>query len=180
MDHSRVVHHHTYLFPTTLYFLNCSDVDITNITISHSAGTGMALFDIVGKVNIKNCSFKNNRVRKQVVYPGGGGLYIEFTNCTPGRLGNCHHDSFTPAKTSYYIISHCYFEGNNGSLLDVTSASYIDSSSSFQGMGKGGGIALYINGNSKDLSITISNLITRQCSVEVFLYSSGIAQSIPD
>ena len=147
----------TYLFPTTLYFLNCSDVDITNITISHSVGTGMALFDIVGNVSIKNCSFKDNKVREQLVYPGGGGLYIEFTRCTPGRLENCHRDSFTPAKASYYVISHCYFEENNGSLLNVTSASYIDSHSPFQGMGKGGGMALYINGNSKDVSITISD-----------------------
>ena len=107
----------------------------------------MALFDTVGNVIVVNCSFKDNRVRPRewLVHPGGGGLYIEFTNCTPGHLGNCQHDSFTSARASY-AITNCYFVGNNASLLDITSASYINSSTSFQEMGKGGGIALYING----------------------------------
>ena len=39
---------------------------------------------------------------------------------------------------------------SDASLLDVTSVSYINSSTSFQGMGEGGGIALYIiNGQYK-------------------------------
>ena len=151
----------TYLFPTTLYFLNCTNITLLNITVSHSAGTGVALFDTVGNVTIVNCLFKDNKVRERLplVYPGGGGLYIEFTKCTPGYLGNCQNDSFTSAKVAYYVISHCYFENNNASLLNVTRASYVKTSSSFQGMGKGGGIALYINGHSANHSIFISNCI---------------------
>ena len=73
--------HSTYLFPITLYFLNCTNVSLINITVSHSAGTGLALFDTVGNVTVVNCSFKDNKVRERLtlVYPGGGGLYVEFT-----------------------------------------------------------------------------------------------------
>ena len=158
---SKNVSHHgsTYLFPTTIYFLNCSNVSLTNITISHSAGTGIALFDTVGDVSIVNCSFEDNRMRKPLAqaYPGGGGLYIEFTKCTPGYLGNCRHDNSTAAEASYYLISRCSFKSNYASLLDTSSASYIKSSMSFQGFGKGGGIALYINGYSISHSIIITN-----------------------
>lgn len=146
----------TYLFPTALYFLNCSYVVLTNITISHSAGTGMAFFDTVGSVSITNCSFEDNRVREQLAYPGGGGLYIEFTKCTPGHLGNCQHGNYTAKKASY-IINHCSFKHNNASLLSVQKTGYIKSDSSFQGMGKGGGVALYLNGHSINHSITIAN-----------------------
>ena len=146
----------TYLFPTTLYFLNCSNVSVININVSHSAGTGAALFDTIGRVNILNCTFENNKVRTSnpdLVYPGGGGLYIEFTKCTPGFLGNCWHDA---AKASY-VISHCMFIDNSASLLSVENTSYIKSSKQFQGLGKGGGIALYINGNNVTRFIKITN-----------------------
>ena len=152
-------HDSTYLFPTAIYIFNCSNVSLTNITISHSAGTGLALFDTVGNVSIVNCSFEDNRVRKQpAYYPGGGGLYIEFTKCTPGSLENCikHINNSTAAEASYFI-SQCSFKSNNASLLDPQRATYVNSNMPFQGLGKGGGIALYFNGYDVNHSIIITN-----------------------
>ena len=142
----------TYLFPTTLYLLNCSDVNLINIVVSSGHGTGAALFDTVGDVKLINCVFESNKVRNSHT-PGGGGLYIEFTNCTPGYLGNCHHDN-SPAT---YNIDGCSFINNIASLLSIQNTSYIRSTSYFQGMGKGGGIAIYINGNSTNYSIRVLN-----------------------
>ena len=52
--------HTMYLFPSTLYLLNCSDVSFVNVSIRDGLGTGVALFDTVGNVKIINCSFENN------------------------------------------------------------------------------------------------------------------------
>lgn len=145
----------TYLFPTTLYLLNCSNVNLSNIIIRNSHGTAIALFDTVGEVKITDCCFENNRVRSpHALYPGGGGLYIEFTNCTPGHFGSCHHDGFV---SSSYIIKNCWFMNNNASLLSISDTSYTLSKGSFQGMGKGGGMAIFINGKNENCSIKVIN-----------------------
>ena len=149
---SNTVNLTTYLFPTTLYLLNCSNVKFVNTVICNGRGIGAALFDTVGDVRFINCVFESNKVRNSH-YPGGGGLYIEFTNCTPGYFGNCHRDKFSAS----YTIDSCSFTNNNASLLSVNKTSYIRSTSYFQGMGKGGGMAVYINGNSSHYSIRILN-----------------------
>lgn len=123
---------------------------LTNITIRNSHGTGVAIVDSVGEVKIHNyCSFENNQVRSPL-YPGGGGVYIEVTNCTPGQFGYCYH-----VKSSSYTIQDCIFK-NNASLLSAAKTSCISSTSNFQGMGKGGGMAAYINGNNKNCSVRAS------------------------
>ena len=144
----------TYLFPTTLYLLNCSHVNLINIAICDGHGTGAALFDTVGDVKLINCSFNNNRPPPPD-YPGGGGLHIEFTNCTPGHLGNCHHDKFSAS----YNIKRCSFVNNNATHLSISKTSYIRSTSYFQGMGKGGGMAIYINGKHRHCSIKVCDCI---------------------
>ena len=144
-----------YLFPTTLYFLNCSNVNLSNIIIRNSYGTAIALFDTVGDVKIIDCSFENNWIRSpNALYPGGGGLYIEFTKCTPGHFGSCHHDEVV---SSSYTIKNCWFKNNNASLLSINNTSYAFSKGNFQGMGKGGGMAIFINGNNENCSIKVIN-----------------------
>ena len=143
----------TYLFPTTLYLLNCSDVNIINITIYKGHGTGAAFFDTVGNVKITNCTLENNWVRDSH-YPGGGGLYIEFTNCTPGSLWNCHHKVLL---SSQYIIQNSSFIDNSATLLSNETTGYVKPSVYFEGLGKGGGIAVYFNGNSKNHSVRVFN-----------------------
>ena len=133
----------TYLFPTTLYILNCSDVSLIDVTVRDGHGTGAALFDTVGSVNIVGCSFDNNRVSNSL-FPGGGGLYIEFTNCTPGQLGMCYHSD---SISTSYVIKNCSFHNNYASLVSQSNTSYVSTTSYFQGLGKGGGMAIYINGN---------------------------------
>ena len=147
-----------YLFPATLYFLNCSDVNMTNITVRNGHGIGVALFDTVGSVNIINCSFENNRVIDSY-YPGGGGLYIEFTNCTPGYLGNCHHTDHKVSFKSQYKVENCAFENNYASLVSIDKTGYKSPYVYFQGLGKGGGMAVYFNGDSTNHTVQVLNCV---------------------
>ena len=149
---SDISKHITYLFPTTLYLLNCSNVSFLKVTVRDGHGTGVAFFDTVGTVKIINCSFENNRIRTQH-FPGGGGLYIEFTNCTPGLIGNCQHaDNII---SSSYFIKNCYFINNNATLLSGDLTSYVSPTGHYHGMGRGGGVTMYINGNSRNHSIQV-------------------------
>ena len=86
-------------------------------------------------------------------YPGGGGLYIEFTDCTPGMLGEqCIVKDRYP--DSNYTIQNCAFLNNKASILGNI---YIHPQGPFQGFGRGGGLAIYLNGNTKKCTITIIN-----------------------
>ena len=146
---SDISKHITYLFPTTLYLLNCSNVSFLNVTVRDGHGTGVAFFDTLGTVKITNCCFENNRI-KTPQFPGGGGLYIEFTNCTPGIIGNCRH-AYNISST--YLIKNCSFTNNNATLLSGDLTSIISATGHYFGMGRGGGVTMYINGNSRNHSI---------------------------
>ena len=138
------------LFHSSLYFLDCSNLSLINITVQNGHGTGAALFNTVGTVNIVDCSFVNNIVRSSH-YPGGGGLYIEFTDCTPEMLGKqCIVKDRYP--DSNYTIQNCFFLNNKASTFGNV---YIHPQGPFQGFGKGGGLAIYLNGNTKQCTITI-------------------------
>ena len=77
----------TLSFRSSIYILNCTDVNILTISVRHSKGNGLAFFDTNGTVNIENSTFEENRVPELevLIYPGGGGVYVEFTYCTPGH-----------------------------------------------------------------------------------------------
>ena len=84
--------HSTLLIYCTIYAFNSTDFSINNVTIRNSNGLGLTLFDVDGLVNTSNCAFENNIVAAQDAdhIPGGGGVYVEFTYCPPGRYDdNC-------------------------------------------------------------------------------------------
>ena len=70
-------------FRCAIYILNSSDITISNVEVRNSSGTGVALFDIFGTVNIKNSHFEWNRVpaSETLKYSGGGGIYVELSCC---------------------------------------------------------------------------------------------------
>ena len=136
-----------FYFHSSLYFLNCSNVSLINIKVCEGHGIGAAIFDTNGTVSITDCLFMNNKVRN-LNYPGGGGLYIEFTTCSPGTFVNCRHNNHG-GDSALYTIKRCTFSNNNASLIYGNQTSYLSSSSPFQGFGRGGGLAVYVNGNTK-------------------------------
>ena len=147
----------TLIFKCSVYLLNCSDITMRNVHLKDSDGTGLAIFDGNGNVLIENCTFENNRVLSgnttTKVLPGGGGLYIEFTYCTPGLTKQiCNGRVNERTQNSSYTIRQCTFRENNAST-GVTGLKR------FQSMGKGGGLNIYFRGYAKSNIIHISDCI---------------------
>ena len=138
-----------------VYLLNCTDVTIWKVDIQFSDGTGLSMYDTNGKVRVEFSSFTNNSAVQPKV--GGGGLYIEFTLCTPGIVGICsgHNGSNT---LSQYTIQNCTFSYNTAICpLDKHTLISPSRSKPVPRTGKGGGLYISIGSNAEYNSIIITN-----------------------
>lgn len=156
----------TAKFKSTLYIWKSTDVRIMNVGIYGSDGIGLVIFDTNGTVSISNSTFKCNQMQirnnTSNYHVGGGGVYIEFTTCPPGVLhGTCEvsHDYKSSAR---YIIDECTFDSNRASTVSPEKSSYVKIAgvkklTNFQGLGRGGGIIVYILGRASNNSVSIVN-----------------------
>ena len=147
----------TVRFPSALYFLNSTDVSITGTNITSSNGTGVTLFDTSGDILLENVYFSNNQIPDDLQdIPGGGGLYIELTSCTPGRVNDC---AFNPhVRNNNYTIRNCAFVNNTQTNLPNSTATFLTQNGpSWQRFGFGGGISIALKGQSFDNQFTIEN-----------------------
>ena len=101
---------------SAMFIQNSSDIFLMDINISNSTRIGLLVYDTTGLVNTTRCTFTHNKLspldskaNSTDNETSGGGIHIEFTNCTPG-VASC--DSTTNNKHSKYIINQCTFEGN--------------------------------------------------------------------
>ena len=155
------------LFRSSIYIINSSDVSIVNIAITDSNGTGLAMIDTNGRVEIKDSKFHNNKVSMENetdlalgMIPGGGGVYIEFTYCTPGGVkeNTCTEEKNMKVNNSSYSISGCSFSNNVASTVIVKGTTFIKTSGNkFQGLGMGGGLCIFIRGYAEMNTISVSN-----------------------
>ena len=155
------------LFRSSIYIVNSSDVSIVNVIITSSNGTGLAIIDTNGRVEIKDSKFHNNKVSMENktdlppgVIPGGGGMYIEFTYCTPvgGAAGKCTKQEHMKTSNSSYSISGCSFSNNVASTVNADRTTYFKASEDkFQGLGRGGGLCIFIRGYAEMNTISVSN-----------------------
>ena len=139
-------------FHSSLYFHDCSNLTLENIAIKDGHGTGAILYNVFGTVGIFHSLFDNNTVGNPKMYSGGGGLLIVFTNFSSGKLGQ-YSISKDEYKNSHYTIQNCTFSNNNASSLEEI---YIRSDGTLKGFGRGGGLAVYLDGNTKWCSLTIT------------------------
>ena len=163
----------TVSFSSALYFLNSTNVNITDANITNSNGTGITLFDTGGNVIIAGVNFSNNAVQKDHVHnlPGGGGLYIELTSCTPGRVSNCAPNPFV--KNNQYTIRNCTFLGNIQSNLPNSTTTFLSQHGpSWQRFGFGGGISIAVRGESYNNHFAIQDCEIRDNKA---LIGGGIA-----
>ena len=142
---------------SALYIQNSTDVSLYGSSISYNNGIGLLMYDTNGTVNITKTSFINNTlnmVEHSRSFTGGGGVYIHFTNCTPGII-NCNALDNLYNKDSDYTINHCTFQNNsafysfNGSKADDRS---IGISITF---GTGGGLSYLAYGEAQNNSLRI-------------------------
>ena len=131
-------------FTSALYIRNCTDVNISNSTLSMSNGTGISIYDTNGQVVIENTDILESFVRNASsdFLVGGGGLFIEFTNFTSGLVNNEHNSN------TIYTICNCKISQN---IVNVTTW--------YQTLSSGGGASIAFASNASNISVTLLNCI---------------------
>lgn len=144
------------VFRAALYFLNCTNVVIDNLEVNNSAGTGVAMYDVTGKVSITNSLLQYNIKREEERLPSGGGMSIEFTYCLkPGEsIGTPCIITYT--TNTIYTVRNCSFQGNNATTLDVIQTTYIvPYANNHQQFGHGGSMSVFFRGHATNNSIYV-------------------------
>jgi len=142
-------------FLSALYVQNSTNLSVRNISVLNNNGTGLVIVDTIGTISIEGSVFRDNRVSKSnAVLSGGGGVIIEFTECTPGILG-CNSSNYQLANNSIVTVDNCVFEYNSA-LYNVSKnvGANLDDRTFF-GFGYGGGLFLQFNGHATEVFIQV-------------------------
>ena len=168
---------------SAVYIINSTNIHFIQSSFIRSMGRGLSLHDVNGHVEIKSTLFSENMVpeEEQRIYFGGGGLYIEFTYCTPG-YPNCNRSDNMRNINSTYIIKNCRFEGNIATNSEGNVQAHIVQFRLLAGndgnnAGQGGGIAITFKGTALQNSISIINCTFLNNSAQ---YGGGIEAIFQD
>ena len=148
----------TVAFRSAFYFLNSTDITISTVNFINNTGVAVTMYDTGGHVIIENIQFSYNKVPDydSLIHPGGGGLYIEFTNCTPGQVENCALNPFV--RSNQYKLINCSFIDNHGTNLPNSTTTFLNKHTpSWQRFGFGGGLSIAMKGESSNNSFIIDN-----------------------
>ena len=146
---------------SALFIQNSSNINLFNAVISESNGIGLLIFDTVGTVSITSSLFSENKLNsleETKYFSGGGGIYIEFTNCTPG-VAACDPSSNVHNSLSYYIIANCGFSGNNAIYNFSDSEPDRLASNVHVSFGAGGGLSVQFHGYAQNNTFRIMSCI---------------------
>ena len=77
-----------------ILFTGCSSIELINLHINESNGTGVAVYNAMGKVSIDSCQFSYNGLSDEGMY-GGGGLVIEASEATSQSFCTITNSTFT-------------------------------------------------------------------------------------
>ena len=144
----------TLNFLANIYIYNCTNVNIERISVLNSTGTGIAMFNTDGYVQVINSTFCNNSGDSSGP-PGGGGVYVEFTYCPPGNIDNCT-SIYRKNQNSSYLFQNCTFTSNNGTAVEVERTSYYKAEgTNYHGLGRGGGLCVIFKGNATNNEVII-------------------------
>ena len=143
---------------SAVFIQNSTNIVMASINISSSTGIGLLMYDTNGLVNFTKSIFANNKLEPNL---GGGGIHIEFTECTTG-LTSCDPRDNPYNKHSNYIIDHCTFVGNAATYAYGSLEIEDFTNNHFVTFGTGGGVSLWFNGQAKNNSFKIisSNFIS--------------------
>lgn len=140
-------------FPVSLYFLLCQNISLTNVIISSSSGTGIAVYATGGYNYFNECIFTMNGTPDDNTFPSGGGLYIEFPFFSPPANESVPNAFFTNAV---YEITHSHFEQNVAHMWHPINYMYLlPQVTNHLSFGKGGGLSIFFNrANSCNVTVT--------------------------
>ena len=144
---------------SALYIQNSTNLLVANVNISNSNGTGLSIVDTNGTININNSFFSNNRVtipaELSTILSGGGGIYIEYTECAPG-VRDCNSSDYLFSNSSAIIIENCVFKQNHASYNFSNSLTDNLDSRTYIGFGAGGGLSLQFNGQRMNFHVHVT------------------------
>ena len=153
----------TMKFLAAVYFEACTNIDLLNVTVERSRGVGVTMYNTNGTVHILHSKFISNRVPKRLSdFPGGGGMYIEFSACDPGSLADSCDKSQPFRDNAYFEIRNCIFESNVASTINLEKGSFMKiigggNHGNHQELGRGGGLGLFFIGSAKNNNIVVEN-----------------------
>ena len=150
-------------FRSAVHIINSRDVTLCNVNIIDSPGFGLVLMDTSGSILLENSNFENNRVPDNDInqYAGGGGIYVEFSKCSPGFDTQCisNRTGSSFSSDNKYTVTGCTFKRNRASLsppgAPITYTT--DNGPILQPFGRGGGLSLQFNGNASRNTFVIKN-----------------------
>ena len=147
-------------FHAALYFLFCKNILLYQTEVSKSNGVGMIVYSTGGTNSIRYSNFSFNREANNSVFPGGGGLYIEFPYCIPSDLNCSSRSSDIPAEyqsNSHYEIYSSLFRNNAAEVIDPKKATFIlPQKSDHIAFGRGGGLSVFFKGNATNNTIIVN------------------------
>ena len=147
-----------------VYFNSCENLVVENIEVSRSRrASGVTIYNTNGTNRFLNCNFSSNSGDIADPYPGGGGVYVEFSYCLPG-VNSCEDgklDGYTDRnRNSLYSFRQCIFSDNHA-LTSVTGDStptfIVPHKQDHVAFGRGGGLSVFFNANATGNQFTIAD-----------------------
>ncbi len=141
---------------SAVYALNSTDVRIESSQFLNGTGVGVILYDVTGTVRMESLVFSGNAVpdEEKAIYPGGFGIYIEHTYCTPGQTSACNYRSNPFNNASVYVIRNTVFSHNEGNAAQREFVP--DKGRVSRILGRGSGIMITLKGVSTGNTFEIS------------------------
>lgn len=140
-------------FRVGLYFLSCENLVMESVMVTNSTGVGMVIYNTIGTNTFHDCHFSENVVKEDDMFPGGGGLAIEFTYCIPGDQECGISTPVVNVSDSTYTFTRCDFVGNVATSIGYPTDPVFPHGVHHMVLGNGGGASVCFKGNCNNNTI---------------------------
>ena len=156
-------------YSSAITILHSGNIDVNNIDVVESKGTGLTLLDHhEGFIHVESSQFNNNTLPLEYLgVTGGGGVYI----------GGFEQDPLSPIT---FMFNNCTFEGNQAHTRYYHHLYIDDLGQPISGYGLGGGAAIVFKRALTDVHVIFSGCMFTKNKA---LLGAGLASemgSVPD
>ena len=150
------------LIHTALYYSHCENVTLERIVVSQSPNaSAVTIYNTVGTNTFTQCYFINNSGPVSSTYSSGGGVYIEFSYCSPGNTScsNTTEQSYTDFNSkSRYNFTECVFANNSATLSPSDNTlQFVSQKQNHVSFGQGGGLSIFFCGDANNNIVWINS-----------------------
>ena len=121
------------LLQSAIYFIRCEDVSISETQILNSRGSGMAIYDTGGTINIQLSNFSLVSEDPETAI----GIILHLSGYEDG----------TEISNASYVFSECGFTGNRASFVSSEAPIF------------GGGLSVIFGGSSQSNQVTVESCV---------------------